>query len=101
MIPRPPRSTLFPYTTLFRSRAVHDRRSVGAIHVRRLRREEVQRIGGAWLDTRGAERSPQPHTVHPGPLREEWLVRHDPGDAELGVVHGVEVLAERAVLVSA
>src|SRR2546425_6211363 len=24
MIRRPPRSTLFPYTTLFRSRAVHD-----------------------------------------------------------------------------
>src|SRR3712207_8976753 len=25
MIRRPPRSTLFPYTTLFRSRALHDR----------------------------------------------------------------------------
>src|SRR5260221_10464466 len=39
MIRRPPRSTLFPYTTLFRSR-----RSVGALHryadgVRQLRRD--------------------------------------------------------------
>src|SRR3712207_7542738 len=28
MIRRPPRSTLFPYTTLFRSRLVHDRAAV-------------------------------------------------------------------------
>src|SRR5688572_32075303 len=28
MIRRPPRSTLFPYTTLFRSCSIHDRRSV-------------------------------------------------------------------------
>src|SRR2546421_9597199 len=28
MIRRPPRSTLFPYTTLFRSRAVRDRRGL-------------------------------------------------------------------------
>src|SRR3712207_8626619 len=28
MIPRPPRSSLFPYTTLFRSRVVHDLREV-------------------------------------------------------------------------
>src|SRR3712207_7138428 len=30
MIRRPPRSTLFPYTTLFRSRRDHDGRAVGA-----------------------------------------------------------------------
>src|SRR3712207_8726767 len=29
MIRRPPRSTLFPYTTLFRSRAVHERHAEG------------------------------------------------------------------------
>src|SRR5438094_1808235 len=29
MIPRPPRSTLFPYTTLFRSRAADHRSSTG------------------------------------------------------------------------
>src|SRR5687768_18210914 len=33
MIPRPPRSTLFPYTTLFRSRsAVRRRRRIGCQH---------------------------------------------------------------------
>src|SRR3712207_7848086 len=30
MIRRPPRSTLFPYTTLFRSRAADDRRGIAA-----------------------------------------------------------------------
>src|SRR3712207_8767974 len=38
MIRRPPRSTLFPYTTLFRSRAPGDRRDdVAAVGHRRLR----------------------------------------------------------------
>src|SRR3712207_9584117 len=41
MIRRPPRSTLFPYTTLFRSRADASRR-VGAALVRRLR------VGRGW-----------------------------------------------------
>src|SRR3712207_7849707 len=31
MIRRPPRSTLFPYTTLFRSRALRERQLVGAL----------------------------------------------------------------------
>src|SRR2546422_6724306 len=35
MIRRPPRSTLFPYTTLFRSVAVHERRLVAGRDVRR------------------------------------------------------------------
>src|SRR5689334_23701635 len=35
MIRRPPRSTLFPYTTLFRSRLLED---VGALRLRRLER---------------------------------------------------------------
>src|SRR5256885_7534429 len=54
MIRRPPRSTLFPYTTLFRSfcslfqpaddDAVCDRRSVSARH-RRLGRQPADRVG--------------------------------------------------------
>src|SRR5258705_1744433 len=32
MIRRPPRSTLFPYTTLFRSAPARDRRPAGASH---------------------------------------------------------------------
>src|SRR5690349_24232060 len=37
MIRRPPRSTLFPYTTLFRSRRAHDRRARPALQRRRPR----------------------------------------------------------------
>src|SRR2546422_3132243 len=42
MIRRPPRSTLFPYTTLFRSHVVHDQHAVPradrvAVHLQRVR----------------------------------------------------------------
>src|SRR5207302_10177631 len=43
----------------------------------------------------------QPCAAQPGASREERLVRDDPGHAELGVVYGAEVSAERAVLVGA
>src|SRR2546425_8893025 len=45
MIRRPPRSTLFPYTTLFRSRWVCDPRRSGACRVRR--RPAAHRVRGA------------------------------------------------------
>src|SRR6202008_170129 len=48
MIRRPPRSTLFPYTTLFRSRDA-DRAPVAMAHRDRLDREPVAR-GEAQLD---------------------------------------------------
>src|SRR5689334_23746121 len=38
MIRRPPRSTLFPYTTLFRSRRHHRRRDTRAVSIRGARR---------------------------------------------------------------
>src|SRR2546430_17649793 len=41
MIRRPPRSTLFPYTTLFRSEALLDVR-----HDRELRDDRIGRLGG-------------------------------------------------------
>src|SRR3712207_7910274 len=44
MIRRPPRSTLFPYTTLFRSQ---DRRSQRADSLPRHRRQELRRPKGA------------------------------------------------------
>src|SRR3989442_10904251 len=48
MIRRPPRSTLFPYTTLFRSGILHRERGVlggeRPRHERRVRRAHVQRI---------------------------------------------------------
>src|SRR3712207_7550278 len=44
MIRRPPRSTLFPYTTLFRSRAAR----------RRARRRRRQRAAWIWTSVAGA-----------------------------------------------
>src|SRR3712207_7814781 len=62
MIRRPPRSTLFPYTTLFRSKTRH-----GVENSPRQRRgkagEHVQRLVGVGRDTllqRGARHSPGP-----------------------------------------
>src|SRR5256885_7851392 len=55
MIRRPPRSTLFPYTTLFRSLAepcdaphkvLQGRAAVGRLHIRRLRRRHhLRKLG--------------------------------------------------------
>src|SRR2546430_13460736 len=50
MIRRPPRSTLFPYTTLFRSRG-RSERSSGALRARR-RRGELGRADPAGSDAR-------------------------------------------------
>src|SRR3989442_9294020 len=50
MIRRPPRSTLFPYTTLFRSRERRGRRrDRGRAHRRRRRRGGGRRVGAAAL----------------------------------------------------
>src|SRR5260221_14460623 len=51
MIRRPPRSTLFPYTTLFRSQRVRARRGRAA-------HRDVQSGGGPWvtLDGNGGRR---------------------------------------------
>src|SRR5438093_8845912 len=43
MFPRPPRSTLFPYTTLFRSRGARDRRAGACGGHLRPRRHEHRR----------------------------------------------------------
>src|SRR3989454_1012346 len=66
MIRRPPRSTLFPYTTLFRSgRRVVDRRdrnrdggraaALGVGHWRRARRAVVTGVGGGGVEGRRAD----------------------------------------------
>src|SRR5690349_22878834 len=54
MIPRPPRSTLFPYTTLFRSRG--ERRRPARIFSRQLFRAQARHE-----DHRQRGRQPQPH----------------------------------------
>src|SRR5256885_11128228 len=78
MIRRPPRSTLFPYTTLFRSIRLdmnlaerpllrHERRELDRIsHSESIRliaaaHEHLQRIRGALIQERGPERSEE-HT---------------------------------------
>src|SRR2546429_8947946 len=43
MIRRPPRSTLFPYTTLFRSKQICSGKTDGAVPLRRIDRETVLR----------------------------------------------------------
>src|SRR3712207_7667305 len=63
MIRRPPRSTLFPYTTLFRSQHRADAQAVDDHHVERARAE--QRAEGE------------------GEERHHDVVRHDAGRADL------------------
>src|SRR3989449_2381396 len=47
MIRRPPRSTLFPYTTLFRSRALRASRAVFAVRLRGIRHRGARLVLGA------------------------------------------------------
>src|SRR2546425_8311752 len=54
MIRRPPRSTLFPYTTLFRSR----RREPGRVHIQHQSKSD-QLPGGTWRRF-GLHRPPAP-----------------------------------------
>src|SRR5256884_3751174 len=59
MIRRPPRSTLFPYTTLFRSRRPHDLAGVRGLLLRMHQMEVV--AGITFVQRRDAERSEE-HT---------------------------------------
>src|SRR2546422_8086140 len=61
MIRRPPRSTLFPYTTLFRSPTVHQRARITAERRRRLRRLDRRQTPGVGSD-RARERRSEEHT---------------------------------------
>src|SRR2546422_7447734 len=68
MIRRPPRSTLFPYTTLFRSVLRDDGRPVGRPHPRPSRRGR----GGGDRRSRGARRpgrAPPARATHVAPRR--------------------------------
>src|SRR3989454_3785065 len=64
MIRRPPRSTLFPYTTLFRSVAGSRRAAAARQEVRRQRDEPVLRelLGGLADPVRQAEDRSEEHT---------------------------------------
>src|SRR3712207_7873078 len=50
MIRRPPRSTLFPYTTLFRSDGVRERQGLAGQHVSGLDLLLLERVVAAHLD---------------------------------------------------
>src|SRR3712207_9358930 len=74
MIRRPPRSTLFPYTTLFRSRHEYRRALVRAGRRREIPRPaesgqrdalgvvRIERDGTGFLDVRSAENRSEEHT---------------------------------------
>src|SRR3712207_7241915 len=57
MIRRPPRSTLFPYTTLFRSREHEDAVESVEVPARTLDSivEDPARVGLVWVDAQGHE----------------------------------------------
>src|SRR5256885_12575210 len=59
MIRRPPRSTLFPYTTLFRSRGKNERHGV------------IQPAGGMGQQQRVVGMMPDGHGSSPAPKRSE------------------------------
>src|SRR2546427_4795976 len=64
MIRRPPRSTLFPYTTLFRSRDLIGAREPGARDAMRLQRREVAALeeDAARVGTEMAAHRSEEHT---------------------------------------
>src|SRR2546425_8698464 len=61
MIRRPPRSTLFPYTTLFRSRRGHVHQSLAHVVTRQRERVVGGRLGRGGRGRHGRERSEE-HT---------------------------------------
>src|SRR2546426_6793662 len=61
MIRRPPRSTLFPYTTLFRSRRAGGRRDVGGAKRRAVRADVRCAEGPAGADSRRLRIDPRRH----------------------------------------
>src|SRR5687768_17679307 len=63
MIRRPPRSTLFPYTTLFRSRAQRERRVRGGVDVRREGQRPLRGVHGRGRQD-GAVRAATPRDRH-------------------------------------
>src|SRR3712207_7746757 len=57
MIPRPPRSTLFPYTTLFRSHDIDQQANLLGIPQEQWEHPTIRTYVGAMVDTQRLERS--------------------------------------------
>src|SRR5260370_16485488 len=73
MIRRPPRSTLFPYTTLFRSRGAHGVVLLGGAGAlrRRAARLGVGPLEARWLDVPQADEVHQASELQEAPRSEE------------------------------
>src|SRR5690349_22424122 len=73
MIRRPPRSTLFPYTTLFRSVELLDGIVAAGERVRRVRRRDVIRAAGIRED--GRKSAPRSEQVRRYVVEEQHVAR--------------------------
>src|SRR3712207_7647598 len=77
MIRRPPRSTLFPYTTLFRSRGAAKRRRLGSVvHLRATRARPAR---ASRDDSPRRNRDPQDDA---GRERERLALQRSPGEED-------------------
>src|SRR3712207_1137446 len=105
MIRRPPRSTLFPYTTLFRSARTEDIARLGQLYLQRGRWGEQQLVPEDLVAE--ATRAQVDNTRHPGPADwnqgygwQFWMSRHGyRGDGAFGQF--CVVLPEHDVVVAA
>src|SRR5260221_9061885 len=97
MIRRPPRSTLFPYTTLFRSRLIAEREIVGAV-------EPLDPVHPRLIAMAvGAQGVPAPHgdvgvlarLERPGPPVDVELLRRVDGDEGEGLLLGEAAVLDR------
>src|SRR3989449_10222348 len=86
MIRRPPRSTLFPYTTLFRSLVVHDWGSALGFHWARRHPERVRGI--AYME---ALVRPMTWQDWPEPARRIFQAMRSPAGEEIVLVKNVFV----------
>src|SRR3712207_7378307 len=80
MIRRPPRSTLFPYTTLFRSRLADGGVAVGVRRLAAGRRHDRHRLGQAARAADGGD-------VHHAELRGRQLHQEDRKSTRLNSSH--------------
>src|SRR2546425_9323364 len=73
MIPRPPRSTLFPYTTLFRSRNAADNGQtvIALVHGQNATVKKFYREPGGWIRLEPANPAMTPLRVNERDIRSE------------------------------
>src|SRR3989454_3688631 len=87
MIRRPPRSTLFPYTTLFRSRSLDLVAGGGAVY-------RIERGGGPTDPAAFAQRYPQRRLVQD----DDWFCATLVGMGGMGVIYAATLAVEQKYL---